>query len=72
MSARRLGIWGARAFSSLPPACCRRSQAPVVTSALGIFKIHRAHFFFEDVRQHAGHSGQHARAPQFVRVHHIR
>jgi hypothetical protein len=33
MSARRSGLWGARAFRSLPPACCRRREARLATSA---------------------------------------
>lgn len=40
MTVRRSNIRGARAFCSLPPACCRRFEARLATSAFESLELH--------------------------------
>jgi hypothetical protein len=58
-------IRGARAFCSLPPACCRRLDVQVTWR---IFEHPYATHATSPaaLRQHAGENGQHARGPEPV------
>ena len=57
---------GARAFCPSPPAFCRRQFADLPSKLLETLAAAAITARAEAVRQHAGQSGQHARAPQHV------
>jgi hypothetical protein len=72
MIARRLELGGARAFCSLPTACCRRLLVRLSFRASEQSRQSSFAGCLEAVRQHAGYSGQHARAPLPLRLQRLR